>query len=190
MLKQVLASLLLVIIFFSQCIGADNEYIRKGWETEKTVDDLTDEIKSYQADLVYYKFQPTSFYRLSISCKINKKELDVTIGGVSKTSLDLVPIVGSGSRIKDEVTVEYRFNQESVLKEVWEKEKLANIFYFQSLNPVGFAQELLRVMEGDKTQLRFREIDRKTLHFSLHGGAPFVRDVLGKCNTLPDRGEE
>ena len=52
MLKQVLASLLLVIISSGWCIGAD-EYIRTGWEVDKKVDDLTDEIISYTAYLEY-----------------------------------------------------------------------------------------------------------------------------------------
>ena len=98
-------------------------------------------------------------------------------------------IAGVGSR-SENVTVEYRFNQESVLKEVWKIGRSSKVFTFQPLHPVSFAHELLRVMEGDKAQFRFREIGRKTLHFDLHGGTPFVRAVLGKCDALPNKGEE
>lgn len=45
-------------------------------------------------------------------------------------------------------------------------------------------------MEGDKAQFRFRETGRQTLHFDLHGGAPFVRAVLDKCDALPEKEEE
>ena len=55
---------------------------------------------------------------------------------------------------------------------------------------MSFAHELLQVMEGDKAQFRFREIGRQTLHFDLHGGAPFVRAILEKCDALPNKGEE
>ena len=189
MLKQLLATLLLVIISSSQCISSDDEYKRMGWTANKHIDDLTDEITSYNVRLDYHKSEPLTFYDLSVECDMQEKELDVTIFGGSAQSRWLMSIAGVGSR-SENVTVEYRFNQESVLKEVWEKTKTGGVFTFKPLHPVSFAHELLRVMEGDKAQFRFREIDRKTLHFDLHGGAPFVRAVLDKCDALPEKEEE
>ncbi len=60
-----------------------------------------------------------------------------------------------------------------------------NFVTLKSLNPKGFAHDLLRVMEGNKARFRFREVGQKTFHFDLRGGVPFVRDVLEKCHALP-----
>lgn len=155
MLKQIFTSLLLVAISFTQCISADDEYKRKGWEIDTEVDDLTDEITSYRVRLEYSKLRPVKFYYLSIVCDMNTKKLNVSIGGGSDLSSWVTPIAGSGLRMSEDVTAEYRFNQESVLKEVWKISKAGPVFAFESLNPVGFAHELLWIMEGEKTQFRF-----------------------------------
>ena len=214
MLKQVLASLLLVIISSGWCIGAD-EYIRTGWEVDKKVDDLTDEIISYTAYLEYNsnKLLPVRYYGLSIGCNMEKTELIVSIKGGAEDLSWLKPIVGGNSRMLEDVPVEYRFNREPVLKEVWKIIQMGNVFIFESLYPIDFARKLLRVMEGEfrfrelgqqiqkgfgggrsggggnKTQFRFREVGRETLHFDLRGGASSVSYVLGKCNALPEKVE-
>ena len=134
MLKQVIATLLLVVISSSQCVSADDEYKRMGWTANKHIDDLTDEITSYTVRLDYHKSEPLTFYDLSVKCDIQEKELDVTIFGGSAQSRWLMSIAGVGSRSGD-VTVEYRFNQESVLKEVWKKAKTGGVFTFKPLHP-------------------------------------------------------
>ena len=53
-------------ISFTQCISADDEYKRKGWEIDTEVDDLTDEITSYRVRLEYSKLRSVKFYYLSI----------------------------------------------------------------------------------------------------------------------------
>ena len=212
MLKQLLATLLLVVISSSQCISADNGYRREGWKIDKKVDDLTEETKSITARLSYsyYRYDTViaKSHQLSITCYTEDKELQVMIGGGMKISdgdgirawfllgsdLRMLSGMAKHKQFRKDITAEYRFNQEPVLKEVWGKiqdlDFLPDVFIFSSLHPVGFAHELLRVMEGDKAQFRFREIGRKTLHFDLHGGTPFVRAVLGKCDALPNKGEE
>ena len=98
---------------------------------------------------------------------------------------------------KKDINVEYRFNQGPIFKEVWKKLswgtddwRTVGGFFFISLHPMGFAHELLRVVEGDQTQFRFREVERNTLHFDLRDGVPFVRAVLGKCNALSEKGSK
>ena len=210
MLKQVIATLLLVVISSSQCISADNGYRREGWKINKKVDDLTDETKSITARLSYYRYDNViaKSHELSITCYTEDKELQVMIGGGMKisdgngirtwfslgTDLRILSEMARHKQFRKDITAEYRFNQEPALKDVWRKiqdlDFLPDVFIFSSLHPVGFAHELLRVIVGGKAQFRFREIEQQTLHFDLHGGAPFVRDVLGKCDALPNKGEE
>ena len=202
MLKQVLASLLLVVIFSSQC--ASEGWKREGWKTDKSVDELTDETIRYWTDLNYIYADSIGFnggYSLYISCNTKRKELQVKIEAWMKPAANLLFLTGyedfmrgiEGTNKKD-INVEYRFDQEPVFKEVWKKNswgtddwKTVGGFIFLSLHPMGFAHELLRVLEGDQTQFRFREEERKTLHFDLRNGVPFVRSVLDKCNALPKK---
>lgn len=52
-------------ISFTQCISADDEYKRKGWEIDTEVDDLTDEITSYRVRLEYSKLRSVVFHILA-----------------------------------------------------------------------------------------------------------------------------
>lgn len=180
---------LLIIVLFIGALGmfsnpciADETFKRMGWITDQDVDDLTDEIKAYRAILPYRKkSNHLNNYMLFITCYFPKKEIDVMI---SVTTTVQTPTF---KFYIEDVTVEYRFNQEPVLTEVWAKNRAIGdgleVRMYRSHNSLGFAHELLRVMDGDKTQFRFREreILKQTLHFDLQDGAPFVRGVLGKC---------
>ena len=200
MLKPVLTSLLFVIIFLSSGLSAGEKrdgWKREGWEIHKRVDDLTDELIVYQAWMTYSNYpngrsllKKGGLHRLIVRCDMETQDLAVWIFSLTTTG----DLLRRSSEIKEEVTLEYRFNQESVLKEVWKKEAFfgpINSTALKSLNPKGFVHDLLRVMEGDKARFRFREEGQKTFHFDLLGGVSFVRDVLEKCHALPPstRGE-
>ena len=153
---------LLIIVLFIGALGmfsnpciADVPFKRSGWKTDQQVDDLTEEIKSYSAGLQYFS-NPLKHYSLLITCDFPEKEVSVTI-----LTAETVQTVQRTTVKAEDVTVEYRFNQEPVLTEVWKKIWMvgtgAKIRTYQTHNPLGFAHELLRVMDGDKTQFRFRE---------------------------------
>ena len=139
MLKQVFATILLVVISSSQCISADNGYRREGWKIDKKVDDLTEETKSITARLSYsyYRYDTViaKSHQLSITCYTEDKELQVMIGGGMKISdgdgirawfllgsdLRMLSGMARHKQFRKDITAEYRFNQEPVLKEVWGK---------------------------------------------------------------------
>ncbi len=200
MVKRLLAILLLVIIS-SVCITAE-EYKRIGW------------VKKGDAE-VFLKYEKTEskdyedFYQLTLKCgEDGKLETMITIGRSPKEWI-------TKNARQGEVRVEYQFNRNSVLEDVWryleESRNKAtitvashpNFWTFYPPNPRDFAHKLLRVMEGEKTQFRFRETHKllinmegkplyqetgqDTLHFDLRGDADAraVRDVLSKCKALP-----
>ncbi len=191
MAKRLLAILLLVIIS-SVCIAAE-EYKRR-WVKNATE--------------VFWKYEKTSpnyedYYQLTFKCgKDDKLAATVTTGRFPK-----------GPRFKrksaGKMKVEYQFNRNSVLEDVWEysaayrgKEEFPdppNFWYFFSPNPVVFADELLEAMKNKKTQFQFQathkllfdpernqwllgeETGLDTLHFDLQGGAGAVQEVRDKC---------
>ena len=121
MLKPVHTSLLFVIIFFSFGLSADekrDDWKREDWETYKRVDDLTDELIFYQAWMTYSD-SLSNLHRLIVRCDMETQDLAVWIFSLTGTGR----FQGQEKR-EEEVTLEYRFNQESALKEVWKKKLL------------------------------------------------------------------
>ena len=191
MAKSLFAILLLVIIS-SVCIDAE-EYKRREWSKNAT-----------EVFLKYEKMESKDykdFYQLTFRCKKDDTlEVEITKERSHKewnSTFRPTPILGT-------VMVEYQFNQNLVLKEEWSYKKAtwnsSNIWSFVSPKPEDFAYELLQVMEGEKTQFRFRapyklltdmegnwliqETGLDTLHFDLRGGNVVVRAELRKCKAL------
>ena len=188
MAKRLFAILLLVVVS-SVCIAAE-EYKRIGWLKNATE--------------VFLKYEKTKskdyedFYQLTFRCKKDDTlEVEIIKERFHKESKSI------WTQIPGTVMVEYQFNQNPVLKEVWSYSKKtrnsSNSWSFVSPNPEDFAHKLLRVIEGEKTQFRFRapykllpdregkwfkrETGLDTLHFDLRGGdaaARAVRAVLSK----------